>query len=158
LILFPPFSDDDFFKFLSKSFSLPNLTFTPLESLLPTSDELLGKCIDDNYSDDFEIVTAANSPIKSFEDTNEMWHDGLGKIIPPDSGTNIFSYLECQRATLEERIGVNTLLKVYKMISKLEQSEDERIDYSDLTRVLGKGNEELIDDIIQLVVADTFFH
>ena len=44
------------------------------------------------------------------------------------------------------------------MISKLEQSDDEKIDYTTLTRVLGKGNEDLIDDIIQLVVADQFFH
>ena len=35
---------------------------------------------------------------------------------------------------------------------------DEKIDYTTLTKVLGKGNEELIDDIIQLVVADQFFH
>ncbi len=45
------------------------------------------------------------------------------------------------------------------MVAKLDQSDDERIiDYSDLIKVLGKGNEELIDDIIQLVVADQFFH
>ena len=44
------------------------------------------------------------------------------------------------------------------MIAKLKQSDDEKIDYSDLIRILGKGNEELIDDIIQLVVADQFFN
>lgn len=36
---------EDYFKFLSRSFSLPNLTFTPLESLLPTADELLEAAI-----------------------------------------------------------------------------------------------------------------
>ena len=49
-------------------------------------------------------------------------------------------------------------MKVYKMIAKLEQSDDEKIDCSDLIHILGKGNEELIDDIIQLVVADQFFN
>ena len=39
-----PFAED-YFKFLSRSFSLPNLTFTPLESLLPTADELLEAAI-----------------------------------------------------------------------------------------------------------------
>ena len=71
---------------------------------------------------------------------------------------DIFAYLESQRAMLEQKVGVKTLIKVYKMIGKLEQSEDEKIDYNTLARVLGKGNEDLIDDIIQLVVADQFFH
>ena len=59
---------------------------------------------------------------------------------------------------MEEKIGITTLMKVYKMIAKLEQSDDEKIDCSDLIHILGKGNEELIDDIIQLVVADQFFN
>ena len=76
----------------------------------------------------------------------------------PTQNSDIFAYLESQRAMLEQKVGVNTLIKVYKMIGKLEQSEDEKIDYNTLTKVLGKGNEDLIDDIIQLVVADQFFH
>ncbi len=36
----------------------------------------------------------------------------------------------------------------------LEGSDDDQLDYRDFQKILGKGNEDLIDDIIQLVVAD----
>ena len=93
-------------------------------------------------------------------DEGEMWQENLPATELQDmaSSSNIFAFLESQRAVLEEKIGITTLMKVYKMIAKLEQSDDEKIDYSDLIRILGKGNEELIDDIIQLVVADQFFN
>ena len=39
----------------------------------------------------------------------------------------------------------------------LEETEDDQLDYRDFQKILGKGNEDLIDDIIQLVVADQFF-
>ena len=63
------FITEDYFKFLSRSFSLPNLTFTPLESLLPTEEEQLEAAID--YSDDFEPM----SPVKNLND-GELWHIG----------------------------------------------------------------------------------
>ena len=165
---------EDYFKFLSRSFSLPNLTFTPLESLLPTADELLEAAIGmflsyifsfffhnhffSDYSDDFEPVSPIKQ-IRALTDDNEVWHMEQ-TLVPgdPTQNSDIFAYLESQRAMLEQKVGVNTLIKVYKMIGKLEQSEDEKIDYNTLTKVLGKGNEDLIDDIIQLVVADQFFH
>lgn len=146
----------DYFKFLSKSFSLPNLTYTPFEALLPTEEELLAGnfC----YSDDFEMesLVADASPQKKVDEDNEMWTEEA--VYKAGIATNIFEYLESQRVILEQKIGVATLLKVYRMIARLEQSVDERIDYSDLTKVLGKGNEDLIDDIIQLVVAEQFFN
>ena len=74
------------------------------------------------------------------------------------SSSNTFAFLESQPAVLEEKIGITTLMKVYKMMATLEQSDDEKIDHSDLIPILGKGNEELIDDISQLVVADQFFN
>ena len=91
-------------------------------------------------------------------DEGEMWQENLPATELQDmtSSSNIFAFLEIQRAVLEEKIGITTLMKVYKMIAKLEQSDDEKIDYSDLIRILGKSNEELIDDIIQLVVAYQF--
>ena len=155
---------EDYLKYLSRSFSLPNLTFTPLESLLATTavEEILAK-ESFNYSDDFELDSTIPSPTKKstfgLSDDEEMWQENLPKsIADPTSSSEIFAFLESQRAILEEKIGMPTLMRVYKMIAKLEQSDDERIDYSDLIRILGKGNEELIDDIIQLVVADQFFN
>lgn len=115
--LFSFFFSADYFKFLSRSFSLPNLTFTPLESLLPTEDEMLEAALD--YTDDtnFEPI----SPVKNL-DENAMWHMESTSNIPDDPtlhSTDIFAYLETQRAILEEKIGVKALLRVYKMISKL---------------------------------------
>ena len=161
--LFLSFSED-YLKYLSRSFSLPNLTFTPLESLLPSpkTEQLEVAKESFNYSDDFELDSTIPSPTKKsvfgISDDEDMWHESLPTIADPNSSPNIFAFLEGQRAVLEEKIGITTLMKVYKMIAKLEQAEDERIDYLDLVGILGKGNEELIDDIIQLVVADQFFH
>ena len=155
---------------MSRSFSLPNLTFTPLESLIyqntpkPDAEIPLTK-LSFNYSDDFELDSTIPSPTKKSvfglsDDEGEMWQENLPTTEFQDVpfSSNNFVFLESQRAVLEEKIGITTLMKVYKMIAKLEQSDDEKIDYSDLIRILGKGNEELIDDIIQLVVADQFFN
>ena len=115
-----------------------------------------------NYSDDFELDSTIPSPTKKsvfgLSDDEDMWQENLPAISDPATSSDIFAFLESQRAVLEEKIGIATLMKVYKMIAKLEQTDDEMIDYSDLIRILGKGNEELIDDIIQLVVADQFFN
>lgn len=78
-------------------------------------------------------------------------------LLSTDSG--IFSYLESQRAVLETRIGIEALLKVYRLVMELEQkADDDKLDYSDFQKILGSGNEDLIDDIVQLVVADQFFN
>ena len=44
-----------------------------------------------------------------------------------------------------------------RIFISLEETEDDQLDYRDFQKILGKGNEDLIDDIIQLVVADQFF-
>ena len=81
------------------------------------------------------------------------------KEILLNTNSEIFSYLESQRVYLESRIGVDSLLKVYHLVADLEEKGvDDRLDYSDFQKILGHGNEDLIDDIIQLVVADTFFN
>ena len=72
-----------------------------------------------DYTDDtnFEPI----SPVKNL-DENAMWHMESTSNIPDDptlQSTDIFAYLETQRAILEEKIGVKALLRVYKMISKL---------------------------------------
>ena len=125
------------------------MTFTPLESLLATTaiEDILAK-ESSNYSDDFEIDSTIPSPTKQsvfgLSEDEEMWQENLPKsIADPTSSSDIFAFLESQRAILEEKIGMPTLMRVYKMIAKLEQSDDERIDYSDLIRILGKGNEEV---------------
>ena len=70
---------------------------------------------------------------------------------------DIHGYLEEKRVQLEAEVGLERLLKVYKLIALMEEEESEQVDYSDLRDVLGVGNEHFIDDIIQLVVADNFY-
>ena len=76
-----------------------------------------------------------------------------------NTGVTTHSNLEIQRANLETRIGVEALLKVYNLVLELEQkNDDDKLDCTDFQQILGSGNEDLIDDIIQLVVADQFFN
>ena len=83
----------------------------------------------------------------------------LEKGSSSNSNVGMFSFWEAQRAYLESRIGIEALLKVYRLVADLEQrSGDERLDCSDFQKILGRGNEDLIDNIIQLVVADNFFN
>ena len=50
-------------------------------------------------------------------------------------------------------------MKVYRLVADLEEkSVDEKINYADFQNILGRGNEDLIDNIIQLVVADNFLN
>eukprot|EP00094_Tigriopus_californicus_P011023 TCALIF_10634-PA protein Name:"Similar to Nek1 Serine/threonine-protein kinase Nek1 (Mus musculus)" AED:0.10 eAED:0.10 QI:0/0.8/0.33/1/0.8/0.66/6/0/606 len=80
-----------------------------------------------------------------------------GDAVSSGLGDGIHGYLEEQRVLLEQKVGVGPLLKVYRLIEDLEESENEQIDYTDLKQILGPGHECYIDDIIQLVVADSFF-
>ena len=81
------------------------------------------------------------------------------KSVITNTSMATFSYLESQRANLETRIGVEALLRVYKMILELEEkNDDDKLDCSDFQQILGSGNEDLIDDVIQLVVSDQLFN
>ena len=83
----------------------------------------------------------------------------LEKGSSSNSNLGTFSFWEAQRAYLESRIGIESLIKVYRLVADLEErSVDERLDYSDFQKILGRGNEDLIDNIIQLVIADNFFN
>ena len=76
----------------------------------------------------------------------------------------IHGYLEAQRAKLEGVLGLEKLLAVYSMIANNGEAGDDeddddcqQVDYSTLCEMLGEENSHLIDDIIQLVVADNFY-
>lgn len=117
-----------------KSFSMPNLT---------------------TIREEAELTSSSPKPIVNNEIVPEI---RIEKDTSDNIDIDIHAYLEERRVYLENRIGLERLLKVYHLINDLEgQLEDEKVDYSDLTAILGEGNEMLIDDIIQLVVADNFF-
>ena len=114
---------------MSRSFSLPNLTFTPLESLIhlntPKPDaEIPITKLSFNYSDDFELDSTIPSPTKKSvfglsDDEGEMWQENLSATDLQDltSSNNIFAFLESQWAVLEEKIGITTRMKVCKMLA-----------------------------------------
>ncbi|XP_040567677.1 uncharacterized protein [Lepeophtheirus salmonis] len=96
------------------------------------------------------------------DSSDEIWD--LSSIPKTPSASfrktdDIFSTLEGQRAYLERRVGVDNLLTVYKLISNCvsDTDDDKQLHVMDFQKILGKGNETLIDDIVQLVVADQFF-
>jgi hypothetical protein len=101
--------------------------------------------------------TPAKSPLdedsdaKAFEDEVDADCKPFGESQP--------SFLEEQRVRLETRLGVDKLLRVYRLVQTFEErgSDEDVLDCSHLTAVLGPGNEALIDEIIQLVVADNNF-
>ncbi len=74
-----------------------------------------------------------------------------------DHMNDIHCYLEEQRVKLEAQVGLPKLLQVYRLISDIEEQGREQVDYSALASILGPSNECYIDEIIQLVVADSFY-
>ena len=98
--------------------------------------------------------------VKQEESKEDVWDLTSEKnpVILTARNAEVFSYLESQRAHLEARIGTEALLNVYNLVSELEsKNDDETLNYGDFQKILGNGNEDLIDDIVQLVVADQFF-
>ena len=100
-----------------------------------------------------ETVLASAAASKRDQDEDEVWD--LGYSNGGNFG-NIHSYLEEQRVSLERKIGLSKLLKVYRLVADVDETE-ENVDYSVLKGVLGPRHQRHIDDIIQLVVADSFF-
>ena len=84
-----------------------------------------------NYSDDFELDSTIPSPTKKsvfgLSDDEDMWQENLPAISDPATSSDIFAFLESQRAVLEKKIGIATLMKVCKIIAKSEQRNSERI-------------------------------
>ena len=116
--------------------SMPNLTILELRPKENDQEEV--KDLEDDTSND-EV-----SEIENDDD---------------DETVMIHGYLEEQRAMLESKLGLTKLLTVYRLISDVEEAAEaeESVDYSTLAAILGEENKHLIDDIIQLVVADNFF-
>jgi hypothetical protein len=73
------------------------------------------------------------------------------------SQEDIHEYLEVKRVELEQKIGLEKLLSIYRLISESEHRDKDQVDYSDLAEALGPQNELFIDEIIQLVVADSIY-
>jgi hypothetical protein len=107
-----------------------------------------------------EVMKPLERRVLSVPDISYTHEDPDEFSIAPaedDGDSNIHGYLEQQRVFLENEVGLDRLLKVYNLIANFEELEIEQVDYSDLRDILGVENQHLIDDIIQLVVADNFF-
>jgi len=156
---------------LLRSYSLPNLGRTPIENLymnIPLTKPVEEIQNEVKCEEEVERVVTLEgeetedpiwfvSTTKVDQNRQDSTEDNISNGRRMSGESNIFSYLESQRAYLEQRIGVNRLLKVYNLVSSLDSGDDDQLDYRDFQKILGRGNEDLIDDIVQLVVADQFF-
>ena len=140
-------------KFLNSDTCYENKTPAESSSASVSNEEIwhLNDC--DHENGGFKCGKSAHNI------TSNSYDEKIQNGISLNTNSEIFSYLEAQRVYLESRIGVDSLLKVYRLVCDLEEKlEDEKLDYSDFQKILGRGNEDLIDDIIQLVVADNFLN
>ncbi|XP_060075808.1 serine/threonine-protein kinase Nek1-like [Ylistrum balloti] len=76
-----------------------------------------------------------------------------------DDDFDLFSRLEESRAELENQLGCDRFLKVYKTVQALQEDEDENMEdgVAIVTKMLGKDKEHLYPKIFQLVMADSAF-
>ena len=130
---------------------------TESSSISPCNEEIWHLADNNNDYDSKYEVRMEDVDSAHITESDSFGKDGEKGVLSK-SKSETFSFVEAQRAYLESRIGIETLLKVYRLVADLEQkSVDEKLDYRDFQNILGPGNEDLIDNIIQLVVADSFF-
>ena len=131
---------------------------TESSSISPCNEEIWHLADNNNDYDSKYEVRMEDVDSAHITESDSFGNDGEKGVLSK-SKSETFSFVEAQRAYLESRIGIETLLKVYRLVADLEQkSVDEKLDYRDFQNILGPGNEDLIDNIIQLVVADSFFN
>ena len=131
---------------------------TESSSISPCNEEIWHLADNNNDYDSKYEVRMEDVDSAHITESDSFGNDGQKGVLSK-SKSETFSFVEAQRAYLESRIGIETLLKVYRLVADLEQkSVDEKLDYRDFQNILGPGNEDLIDNIIQLVVADSFFN
>ena len=150
---------------LLRSYSLPNISNTPLENLFGTiSSEVTQP--PEAEDDEPDVVV----PVVTFEDEDnddQIWHLSNSKEIDqpvntdqsnpvnPDQrrksdDSNIFSYLESQRAYLENRVGVERLLRVYKLVSRSGSSLINTCELVNQIKVLSTQSKTLPPKSVQL--------
>ena len=131
---------------------------TESSSISPCHEEIWHLADNNNDYDSKYEVRMEDVDSAHITESDSFGNDGQKGVLSK-SKSETFSFVEAQRAYLESRIGIEILLKVYRLVADLEQkSVDEKLDYRDFQNILGPGNEDLIDNIIQLVVADSFFN
>ena len=145
-------------KCLHSDLSDKSKSSTESSSASPSNEEIW-HLADGGEEQDLKHRSKSNDPDSSIVTESDSFGNDIEKEISSNSNIETFSFWEAQRAYLESRIGIESFLNVYRLVADLEEkSVDEKLDYSDFQKILGRGNEDLIDNIIQLVVADNFFN
>ncbi|XP_071951524.1 uncharacterized protein [Antedon mediterranea] len=122
----------------------------PEESDAASVDAVAAATNDDDDDDDGE----------SGQVINEDWDSGDGEdddILEKDD--DLFCRLEESRVELEQELGCETFLQVYKSIQAIHEDEDENIEEGTqiANKLLGKEKTHLYPKIFQLVMADSAF-
>ncbi|XP_050417150.1 serine/threonine-protein kinase Nek1 isoform X4 [Patella vulgata] len=111
-----------------------------------------------------DSVLSRHSSLKSdtFSDLFAGDSDGettFGDDDNEDDEYDVYGRLEEARAELEEVLGFDLFIKVYKAIQALQEDEDENVEEGTkiALEILGKENEKHYPKIFQLVMSDTAF-
>ena len=94
------------------------------------------------------------------EDVEGVWHlDNDGSKVASEE-LDLAAWLETERRALEQLLGEEKLVRLYQVVTMMEgdgDEEDLETGWQEVARVVGNGGEDLVDRVIQLVMADTHF-
>ena len=96
---------------------------------------------------------------KAIKDENgeddDVWHlDSEGEVSSVHSG-DLYSWLESERYYLERLLGQQKLFSAYNIVSQLD--DDDECAWNKILELVGHKKQDLVDRIIQFVVADSFY-
>ena len=95
------------------------------------------------------------------EDVEGVWHlDEDGAKVASAEELDLAAWLETERKALEQLLGEEKLVRLYQVVAMMEEEEEEEdmeAGWEEVARVVGSKEEELVERVINLVIADTHF-
>ena len=127
--------------------------------------------VDDPFKASSQLLRTTEKPLvvdtiseeaagKQFEEDAEgVWHlDESGAKVPSEE-VDLAAWLEEERRRLEQLLGEEKLMKLYQVVAIIEEEEEENLQtaWEEVAKVMGAGKDDLVDRVVQLVIADTKF-
>ena len=127
--------------------------------------------VDDPFKASSQLLRTTEKPLvvdtmseeadgkQSEEDAEGVWHlDESGAKVPSEE-VDLATWLEEERRRLEQLLGEEKLMKLYQVVAMIEEEEEENLQtaWEEVAKVMGAGKDDLVDRVVQLVIADTKF-
>ena len=147
------------------------------ETSIPKEDDYAGQysgAVDNPFETSNQLLRTIENPISVetmadmkgrgqygnlMEDVEGVWHlDDDGAKVASEE-LDLAAWLETERRALEQLLGEEKLVRLYQVVAMMEGEEEElEAGWQEVARVVGnRGDEALVDRVIQLVMADTHF-